>query len=186
MVSSDPNSLAQLTVSSYVCVCTCRPPSRGGVFRLHSPLTFPICFRNVQKSSLGASDFLKHHFQASKSCCVAPHCPQTTHTAWRSLHCLAAFHTTAGFLQGKSSLSVKKMYQGYAFMLSVKKVGVGIKAVSEQGEKEKGLLTVVLQWYVCACPASYHTAAEICTNATRRSQAQIWLCSLQSIQCVSF
>lgn len=56
-------------------------------------------------------------------------------------------------------------------MLYVKKVGVGVRAVAEKGKRENGLLNVVLQWYVCACRASYHTAAKTCTKTNRPSQA---------------
>lgn len=56
-LSSDPCSLTRLTV-----LCVCRRWSKGGVFRPY-PSNFPICFRNMQKSSLGASSILKHHFK---------------------------------------------------------------------------------------------------------------------------
>lgn len=74
-LSSDPNSLAQLTA-----VCVFAEHDHKEEFSDSIPLTFPNSFRTMQKSSLGAFKLLEHHFQASNGCCVAPHCPQTTHS----------------------------------------------------------------------------------------------------------
>lgn len=126
----------------------------------------------MQKSSLGASNILKHHFKPVIVTVWSLTAPNHTYRMIITVF-LPAFHITGRFLQGKSFPFVKKIHLGYAFCEKV-----GVKAVGEQGKRQNELSSVFCSGTgMCVKPQTY-------SGMTKPSQAQIWLCSGQSNQCI--